>query len=201
MDNEAKGLSTLYTCNQHITNLKNITTSGILDLNKRSVRKILRNSYEIIWKEKIKTSTLGIYYSKFKQNIKYESYLDHINQRSIRQSLSKLRMSDHKLMIEQGRKIKPKLSQSERICQLCNDGLNGAVEDEIHFLFDCTWRKYHLHRVKFIEDVGKMVTSFNYLNTSQKFLYIVTCEDKEILIKFAIFITLMNKERERALTF
>ena len=76
-----------------------------------------------------------------------------------------------------------------------------AVEDEIHFLFDFTWRKYHLHREKFIEDVGKMVTSFNYLNTSQKFLYIVTCEDKEILIKFAIFITLMNKERERALTF
>ena len=32
-------------------------------------------------------------------------------------------------MIEQGRKIRPKLSQSERICQLCNDGLNGAVED------------------------------------------------------------------------
>ena len=53
----------------------------------------------------------------------------------------------------------------------------------------------------FVEDVGKMVTSFNYLNTSQKFLYIMTCEDKEILIKFAIFIILMNKERERALTF
>ena len=178
MDNEAKGLSKLYTCNQHIRNLKNITTSGILDLNKRSVKKILRSSYEIIWKEKIKTSTRGIYFSKFKQNIDYESYLDHINQRSIRRSLSKLRMSDHKLMIEEGRKIRPKLSQSERICQLCNDGLSGAVEDEIHFLFDCTWRKYHLHRKKFIEDVGKMVTSFNYLNTSQKFLYIVTGEDK-----------------------
>ena len=104
-------------------------------------------------------------------------------------------------MIEQGRKIRPKLSQSERICQLFNEELNGAVEDEIHFLFDCAWRKYQLHREKFIEDVGKMVTYFNYLNTSQKFLYIVTYEDKEILIKFAIFVTLMNKERERDLNF
>ena len=94
MDNEAKGLSKLYTCNQHITNLKNITTSGILDLNKRSVKKILRNSYEIIWKEKIKTSTRGIYFSKFKQNIDYESYLVHNNQRSIRRSLSKLTISE-----------------------------------------------------------------------------------------------------------
>ena len=120
MDNEAKGLSKLHTCNQHITNLKNITTSGILDLNERSAKKILRSSYEIIWKEKIKTSTHGTYFSKFKQNIDYENYLDHINQRSIRWSLSKLRMSDHKLMIEQGRKIRPKLSQSERTCQLCS---------------------------------------------------------------------------------
>ena len=68
MDNEAKELSKLYTCNQ------NITTSGILDLNKRYVKKILRSSYETIWKEKIKTSTHGIYFSKFNQNIDYESY-------------------------------------------------------------------------------------------------------------------------------
>ena len=94
VDNEVKGLSKLYTCNQHITNLKNITTSDILDLNKRSVKNILRNLYEIIWNEKIKTSTRGIYFSKCKQNIDYESYLDLINQCSIRRSLSKLRISD-----------------------------------------------------------------------------------------------------------
>ena len=44
-------------------------------------------------------------------------------------ALTKLRLSDHKLMIEEGRRKRPR---EERKCKTCN-----KIEDEIHFLLDC----------------------------------------------------------------
>ena len=49
--------------------------------------------------------------------------------------LNKFRLSDHKLMIEEGRKIRPRISRNDRLCKACN-----ILEDEIHFLIDC--KKY-----------------------------------------------------------
>ena len=54
---------------------------------------------------------------------------------SLRKSLCKLRISANQLMIELGRCNKNKLQRDERICKKCD---TGNVEDEFHFLFECS---------------------------------------------------------------
>ena len=52
---------------------------------------------------------------------------------SLRKELTKLRISNHELMIERGRYHSPKIPREERLCQLCKN----KVEDEKHFIFKC----------------------------------------------------------------
>ena len=103
-------------------------------------------------------------------------------------------------MIEQGRKTKPKTLKSDRICRLCNNGVNKTIEDEVHFLFDCNWRKYTAHREKFLHEIYKLITEVKNLGSRQKYLFIVSCEDPNVIKKIAIFIAQLNKEREVAIT-
>ena len=114
-----------------------------------------------------------------------------------------MRLSGHKLVIEQGRKTKLKTPKSDRICPLCNNAINGVnktIEDEVHFLFDCSWRKYTTHREKFLNEIHKMIAQVKNLGSRQKFLFILSCEDPNVIKKFAIFSAQLNKEREAAIT-
>ena len=72
IDDTAQGTCKLRILKQHITNLKTVTGKDLLNLSKKSSEKELKNSYEILWKNKLKTYTRGIYYLNFKQNIFYE---------------------------------------------------------------------------------------------------------------------------------
>ena len=199
IDNSMQGLHAIKTLKQHITNLEYITAPNISNLHKKSIRKELRSHYKIWWRDQIRTSTHGLFFLKFKQNICYEKYLDQLNQHNLRCSLSKIRLSDHKLMIEQGRKAKPKTPQQERICVLCDDGTNSKIEDEVHFLFDCPWRKYILQRDRLICEIDKVVPFFRNMDSYNKCLFELSCEDSYTKPKTAIFINNMNKERESAL--
>ena len=102
-------------------------------------------------------------------------------------------------MIEQGRKTKPKTPRQERICVLCDDGTNSKIEDEVHFLFDCPWRKYILQRDRLICEIYKVVPFFRNMGSHNKLLFALSFEDSYIKTKIAIFINNMNKERESAL--
>ena len=77
----------------------------------------------------------------------------------LRISLSKLRVSSHRLIVESGRWMKPQATPFEnRKCKIC-----GVLEDEYHFVLECLLyvdiRKIYLHRyfwnrpnmIKFIE--------------------------------------------------
>jgi hypothetical protein len=70
-------------------------------------------------------------YSLIKYKFEREEYLEQIRNTKHRQTLTKFRLSNHKLMIETGRHIK--LPKEKRICQVCNNG----IEDEVHFLVKC----------------------------------------------------------------
>ena len=48
-------------------------------------------------------------------------------------TLTRLRISDHDLMIEKGRHTKPYTDLKKRICPTCNED----VEDEFHFIVIC----------------------------------------------------------------
>ena len=84
------------------------------------------------WKEKVRTSTKCDTYRLFKDTMKFENYLKHQNRKE-RVAMTKLRISDHKLMIEQGRHTRPTTPRDERFCHICKN----TVEDETHFLTEC----------------------------------------------------------------
>ena len=71
-------------------------------------------------------------FRKFKtiENYKCEDYLCQVTNIRHRITLTKLRLSDHKLAIETGRYVRPYKKPEERICPICKKD----VEDEIHFL-------------------------------------------------------------------
>ena len=127
--------------------------------------------YEILWRDQLRSSTRRTFFLKFKQNVHYEKCLDQLRQRNLRCSLSKIRLSDHnKLMIEQRKKTKPKTPRQERICVLCDDSTNSKIEDEVHFLFDCSWRKYASEQERLIHEIDKVVHFFKNMESHNNFL-------------------------------
>ena len=62
----------------------------------------------------------------FKSTAKFEKYFDVKNIKHLK-FLTKPRLSGHKLMIEEGRRMRSEIPRNERICNTCN-----TIEDEIH---------------------------------------------------------------------
>ena len=98
-------------------------------------------------------------YKTLKQNAFFEEYLTSIQNVSDRISLTKFRLSNHKLMIEKGRyhNIKP----SERVCPFCPN----KVEDEFHFLIKCP--TYMIQRQNLLEQIKTIVIEFFNPNDEQ----------------------------------
>ena len=74
-------------------------------------------------------------FRKFKtiENYKCEDYLRQVTNVQHRITLTKLRLSNHKLATEKGRYVRRYKKPEERICRICKKD----VEDEIHFLTLC----------------------------------------------------------------
>ena len=105
------------------------------NLYKISYPKLKLLTYQLFhneWVKKLSSSPKADTYRKIKAGMKYEKYLDHPIRKE-RVCMTKLRTSDHKLMIEEQRHYRPKPPRPERTCYVCHD----KVEDEIHFLTEC----------------------------------------------------------------
>ena len=72
------------------------------------------------------------FYSIFKHDFKISSYLDLTSNSTKRKDLMKIRINNHKLMIETGRYNQT--PHNDRFCPVCNSGI---IEDEFHFLLHC----------------------------------------------------------------
>jgi hypothetical protein len=83
-----------------------------------------------------------------------------------KQALAKFRTGNHRLRIEVGRHTKPKLDVSQRICEHCN---MNAVEDEMHFVLDCT--RFSSTRDKYIFMYGDVEKNANFIS-----LFTSNCE-------------------------
>jgi hypothetical protein len=79
----------------------------------------------------IENSSKGDNYKLFKHDLKFEDYLDVLDDEE-QFLLAKFRTSNHRLPIEVGRWRNMK--RENRICNLCN-GRN--LGDEFHYLFEC----------------------------------------------------------------
>ena len=102
-------------------------------------------------------------YSKIKTKLGMEQYLTFPIKVKERISLTKLRLSNHTLMIETGRHLKLELPQ--RCCPFCTN----VIETEQHFILDCKTysniREEHFHEILHIfpifnnsSDIDKFVT-------------------------------------------
>jgi len=104
-------------------------------------------------------------YSKFKDTTGYENYLNEIKNLQERTSFTRLRLSNHELMIEKGRH--QRLERQQRICPFCPN----FNEDEIHFLLICPG--YKTIRTKLFSEIGEKLPNFDDLQNNQKFLYLM----------------------------
>lgn len=130
-------------------------------------------------------------YAKFKISFEKESYLNMKNT-EYRKWLSKFRISNHKLAIESGRYFGIKLE--DRICKLCT---SDTVEDEKHFLVDCT--HYNEVRDEFYRVLKQNSDSFQTLSKEHKFIWIMMSRTPPIVKALTKYITKAMAIREESL--
>ena len=124
-------------------------------------------------------------FSKIKTEIGIENYLMNVHNITDRISLSKLRLSNHRLMIEVGRH--KKIQRQNRICPFCP----SHIEDEIHFITTCP--VYHTSRNALL---AELPVDCLILNADKCSLFEYLMKDKKIIRHTAKFITNANFIRE-----
>lgn len=169
-----------------ITQIPEITIN--LDKNKKinkiKIFKILKNRYIKTWHLNHRENSEGKLrtYAKVKDKFGFENYINIINNFELRKNLCKFRISAHQLQIEKGRY--QGLLLNHRICQNCS---SGEVEDEIHFLFRC--QKYKDEREILMKSIVENCMSFQNLDPEKKLIWILSCENPEILKLLGKFIS------------
>ena len=127
-----------------------------------------QNSFESIKNDNSKLRTYAI----FKNKIGYEKYLSEIKNPITRRQVTKLRLSNHNLMIEIGRHRK--IPKEIRFCPFCPNSL----ETEVHFLFHCP--TYSIMRDEFHNTVTRDNPRFLLCTVDEKLEYIMTHIDKHV---------------------
>ena len=124
-------------------------------------------------------------YFQFKCKFGCENYLNLIKDFLKRQAFLKFRISNHRLQIETGRYIKPKIAPEDWICEKC---YSSEVEDEQHFLLNYGF--YHNHRNKLFKAIKltcKFV-NFKLLSSLNKLFWLLNSENINILTEICRFL-------------
>ena len=116
-------------------------------------------------------------YSKLKSHIQMEEYLLFENSFKNRQTLTKFRVSDHTLKIEQGRYLN--IPREQRLCSECQ-----TVDDEKHFFLDCKINK-HLRDILF-NHINTIYDNFKDYSSEEK-LHFILKYNNDILSKICDF--------------
>ena len=121
-------------------------------------------------------------YRLFKKDFVLEPYLLNVTSTALRVSMTRLRVGCHNLEIERGRHHKPhSVPVSQRLCSKCK-----SVEDEIHFLCECT--RYNKQRENLEHIILNMYPGYKWLTSKQKFVYLLESTNKKINYAVAQFI-------------
>ena len=150
---------------------------NITDITEEKLKIFTRQVHENIWKTKLEASKKAETYRTFKNQIRFEPLLSLLD-RKHRRVMMKFRMSDHKLMIEEGRHYRPKIPRENRFCNICRD----AVEDEQHMLTNC---KLYGQRNTWFSEIGRKIPNFINLDDHQKFIFLMTQEDNQLTTEIA----------------
>ena len=122
-----------------------------------------RDSFEQITSEHSKLRT----YAKLKTEIRMEDYLTSVENIKDRTALTKIRLSNHDLMIEKGRH--QGLQENQRLCPFCT---NNQVENEYHFIVECG--TFNVHRQDLFVKVTEADNGFTLLDENEKFIFLLS---------------------------
>lgn len=158
----------------------------------------LKIKYEFIWHQELfrdnptegKGNKLRTY-RLFKNIFKFENYLI-IGNYDQRKSLTKFRISAHDLEIERGRYTG--IQQQNRICKICQNN----VEDECHFLLKC--EPLENERKEILEIISNKYKNFSSLNIDNKFVWLLSSEDKFVITNLYKLIKNLNNKKEAVLS-
>ena len=167
---------------QYISKFDLLLNEHNLKESKRKIKIRCHDNYDRYWHSKIMESPKAISYSKFKQNVSLEKYLCKVKNIRHKISLTRLRLSNHCLLIETGRHLRPKLERQQRKCFICKD----EIENELHFVTKCPL--YSSERKKLYKSLEYNSRFFLSLNTDEKkFIFIMTNEDETVMANLAKF--------------
>ena len=138
-------------------NLNNFN-QNLLDTDKiKHFVSLMKQKYISYWQQALQHSQKLEFYKIFKNEYAPSlNYLELSTRTSERRALSKLRVSNHKHMIELGRYNQ--ISRDDRICPVCG---SNQIEDEIHFLFYCS--KYSILRDDFFNKLQTLIPNIRRL--------------------------------------
>jgi hypothetical protein len=139
---------------------------------------IAKSKYTTFWQHNLNNSSKLSFYSTFKNEYKLEDYLIAIKKQLKRTTLSKFRISCHKLRIECGRY--QNITREKRICEFCE---SGEIEDEYHFVLSC--KNNAQIRNIFIEKIQR---NFALNLECHDVLFFMSSSDSILQIEFSKFI-------------
>ncbi len=142
-------------------------------IHKKQCEKFHQNAFENIKNPENKLRT----YALFKSEIGCEKYLSEITNITVRQSLTKFRLSNNVLNIEKGRHTTPKTPKEQRFCPFCPQ----IVEDEVHFLLDCP--TYRTARSQMLQNVAQKEPLFLQKPLNEQFIQLMTPENVQFVAK------------------
>ena len=128
-------------------------------------------------------------YKELLSDFHFEPYLDLVREFKYRNALTKIRSSSHFLEMERGRHTKPKTPRNNRLCLNCK-----TIEDERHFVMECPL--YRDERCVLLSKVSNNNPTFSILSTQEKFVYLLSCKDAQILTWLGKFLHLVFKKNE-----
>ena len=151
---------------------QNITNHNIRQISRPKLRSLIRMEFDRKWSIYITSFPKADSFRLFKNLVKFEPYLKDIKNRKYRVAFTKLRLSDHCLMIEKGRHSRPRVPRDQRKCPICITD----IETEAHFMTKCSaYNRFHL-----FEAICTQTPNFRLLNNEKQFVFLMSQEDKNI---------------------
>ena len=143
----------------------------------RAILLKLKEKYSKYWKSCLTEGNTNYMsklrtYKVIKEQYKLETYLLTDIDKKFVTYFTKLRISNSKLMIEEGRHHNVPIEN--RICPLCNI----SVENEFHFVMKCP--QFQNLRVNLFEKLSDIVPAFADMNIDDKFKFIMISDDYDI---------------------
>ena len=153
----------------------------------------MQKKYITHWKHFLCNSQKLEFYNVFKDSYTPSIYLDVTRKNPNRNTLVKLRISNHKLNIETGR-LNDKISRCDRICPVCS----LDIEEEIHFLFDCP--KHSSTRDDLFNKIHNRLLNYKHIPISTLIIQLMNSTDYYLNKQLVQYVTSCLEMRDNLLS-